>query len=1320
MDYEGKSKEELIIELKKLQQNCDSLLETYLAERKQNEEKLRFNEELLVILNVTQIGIWDWDLENDIWYASPIYYTMLGYEPETGPSDRTIWLNRIHPEDREMVREKIDNVLIHKGDNYIYDARMLHADGSYRWHQVIGCPIEKDDKGKVMHLVGIRKDITDYKLSEERLKKSEGRLRTLIDTIPDLIWLKDPEGTYLQCNQRFEQLYGAPENEIVGKTDYNFVSKELADFFRQKDFEAKVAGKPSVNEEEVTFADGHPEILETIKTPVFENDGKFVGILGIGRNITERKKAETALMKSQMLLSNSQRVAHIGCWEYVLKTDTLYWNEESYHIFGYNNEEIPLTFGAFVEHCHPDDKWIAPEHLAIMIRTKKFVDFESRIIRKDGIVRSLRIAGNVITDEQNEVLSSYGVLQDITERKQDEERILRLNRIYAVLSNINQTIVRIHDSKQLLNEACRIAVEEGKFRMAWIGIVDLTTNKVDVVASNGAIGDYLEKMNINLKDEIQSKSPAGSSLKTGQYKISNNIATDDNMLPWRESAIKHGYKSVASFPLKVFENVVGAFLIYSDETDFFDEDDIRLLDEMTKDISFALEYIETETNHKLAREKSIAYLRFLEKMDMINRAILGTNDIEKMLNDALGVVLSTFDCDRAWLLYPCNPAAASFRVPMEVTKPEYPGAKILNVDLPMFPDMADNIREALEAKEPVIHIAGTEKPIDKVTAEQFCVQSQMSYPLYPKTGKPWVFGMHQCSHLRIWTPDEKRLFQEISRRLSDALTSLLMFQDLCKSESENRAIINAVPDLLFQVRKDGIITDFRKPENMELYIPPDQFLGKSLIDVLPKSVSKIATQAIENALKTNKIAIFEYDLIMINQYKYYEGRVISLSDNEVLTVVRDVTERKQAELLLKEKNSEYLALNNELMQKNNEYYALNEEYIAINKKLSQTNEDLLLAKEQAEESDKLKTAFLHNMSHEIRTPMNAIMGFSDLLIKQYNNKPKLEKFSEIINQRCNDLLDIVNDILDIAKIESGQLPVNMEECNLHDLFTELTSFFKEYQKRMGKQQIRFSLHAHYNSSECVIVTDKVKLKQIFINLISNAFKFTDKGIIEGGCKINDNNILVFYISDTGMGIPTDKQKLVFERFAQLKQGTNQAIGGTGLGLSIVKGLVNLLGGELWLESEPDKGSTFSFTIAYKTIEQLHQEPLSIEEPEEYDFSNKTILIVEDDIYNAEYIKEILAETGLNILYAENGKEAIQLSLTQQINLVLMDISLPDINGYEAIRQIKLQKPDLKIIVQTAYAAPEDKKKAIDSGSVGYISKPLKKSLLLSIINKHLL
>ena len=384
----------------------------------------------------------------------------------------------------------------------------------------------------------------------------------------------------------------------------------------------------------------------------------------------------------------------------------------------------------------------------------------------------------------------------------------------------------------------------------------------------------------------------------------------------------------------------------------------------------------------------------------------------------------------------------------------------------------------------------------------------------------------------------------------------------------------------------------------------------------------------------------------------------------------------------------------------------------------QMETELIREKKHAEESNELKTAFLQNMSHEIRTPINAIKGFSSLLIKNYNNEAKLQQFTKIIDQRSNDLLDIINDILDIAKIESGQLPVYKEECNLTILFEELTTQCIEYQQRLGKQHINFNLQVHCDSSDTVIVTDKGKLKQIFINLLTNALKFTDNGKIEGGCKFDNNNLL-FYVTDTGIGIPADKQKNVFERFVQLNQDTNQVIGGTGLGLSIIKGLVSLLGGEIFLESEPGKGSTFSFTFPYEIADHLLYEPLATKKDEKYHFFNRTILIVEDDTYSAEYLKEILLETGINILFAKTGSEAIQKAENQLPDLVLMDIRLPDMDGYEATRQIRQHNPMLKIIAQTAFVSQNDKQNALNSGFNDYICKPIDEDELLTIISKHL-
>jgi hypothetical protein len=311
---------------------------------------------------------------------------------------------------------------------------------------------------------------------------------------------------------------------------------------------------------------------------------------------------------------------------------------------------------------------------------------------------------------------------------------------------------------------------------------------------------------------------------------------------------------------------------------------------------------------KQAEELRMSHLEFFKNLDKINQTILRANDLEQMMSDVLNTMLPLFDCDRAWLFYPCDPEAKSFRVPMEITKPEYPGAGILNVDVPMPPDMAQDLRDALESSEPVTYMAGTEKPINKVSAEQFGVKSQMMIVLYPKTGKPWMFGMHQCSHIRIWTPEEKQLFQEIGRRLSDSLTSMLIYRDLRNSEAENRAIVDTVPDLLFRVNRGGIIIDFRKPERMDLYVESAQFLGRSIGDVLPANVSEAAYPAIEEALKTNEVVTFEYNLILKGQFQYFEGRMIAFSNDEVLVLVRNISERKQAEHQLIESEQKFRSL----------------------------------------------------------------------------------------------------------------------------------------------------------------------------------------------------------------------------------------------------------------------------------------------------------------------------------------------------------------------------------------------------------------------------
>lgn len=429
------------------------------------------------------------------------------------------------------------------------------------------------------------------------------------------------------------------------------------------------------------------------------------------------------------------------------------------------------------------------------------------------------------------------------------------------------------------------------------------------------------------------------------------------------------------------------------------------------------------------------------------------------------------------------------------------------------------------------------------------------------------------------------------------------------------------------------------------------------------------------------------------QAQWSNGKIV-----KIVGSISDITDQKKYEQLLKEKSEEI--------------EAQNEEY-------KQINSELLIAKAKAEENDRLKTAFLQNMSHEIRTPMNAIMGFSELLPANFHNQAKLERFTQIINQRCRDLLDLINELLDISKIESGQLPIYYEDFKLNDLFAELQNFFTEHQKRLNKEHVGFTIKGLSDTGNLSVSTDKVKLKQIFINLIGNAFKFTESGQITAGCQYNAKGRLQFFVKDTGIGIPADKHQFIFERFTQLCHENRQQYGGTGLGLPIVKGLVELLDGTITLNSSPGQGSSFYFEIAYDEVAQEGIPTTQANAKSGYNFNGRSVLIVEDDKYNSDYLHEILTEIGINTQRAFYGQEAYEMATTHQYDIVLMDIGLPDTNGLEITQNILKQKPSQKVIAQTAFAATSDKQKAFEHGCIDYLSKPIKRNDLLELLSKHM-
>ncbi len=375
------------------------------------------------------------------------------------------------------------------------------------------------------------------------------------------------------------------------------------------------------------------------------------------------------------------------------------------------------------------------------------------------------------------------------------------------------------------------------------------------------------------------------------------------------------------------------------------------------------------------------------------------------------------------------------------------------------------------------------------------------------------------------------------------------------------------------------------------------------------------------------------------------------------------------------------------------------------------------AKEKAEESDRLKTAFLTNMSHEIRTPMNAIIGFSELITDPNIDTESRKEFSEQIYLSSRSLMKLIDDIIDISSIDSGILKITKKKFNLSEVLSTTHEAFNKEKKKENKNEIELLLHNPFGDSTTFIETDKFRLQQILDHLLSNALKYTHSGFIELGFNTDQDDLPIFYVRDTGIGIPEDKTEKIFNHFTKIEDHT-KLYRGTGIGLTITKRLVNLLGGTIKVESNPGIGSIFYFTLPEKvTIPYTSKSISSISK--NYNWAGINILVAEDEDTNFHVIKASLSRTHANIVRVYSGDKAVAFCKQRDFDIVLMDIKMPIMDGIEATKEIKSFKPKLPIIAQTAYVLQNERDTCIKAGCNDYMPKPVTTQKLLEAIQKLL-
>ncbi len=531
----------------------------------------------------------------------------------------------------------------------------------------------------------------------------------------------------------------------------------------------------------------------------------------------------------------------------------------------------------------------------------------------------------------------------------------------------------------------------------------------------------------------------------------------------------------------------------------------------------------------------------------------------------------------------------------------------------------------------------------------------------------------------------KKLIETIIKQFSLVFEKWETQKALKESEEKFRVAFMTSPDAFIISRiKDGVILEVN-----------DGFYN--LTGFTPKDLNK----------KINK------DIYLWKDPKQREIFINSLTRNKIIT-------NFEAKFNTKNKQSITALLSANIINIRDEQCILTQ---ARNiEEIKQVEYDLIRAKEKAKESDRLKSAFLANMSHEIRTPMNGIIGFSQLLQEQDVPEEKRNSYLNIIKSNSQSLLNIINDIIDISKIEAGQLTVRKSNVNLNQLMDEMLELTNKEKFNFNKDEIEVLLYKDLPDDESMILIDGKRLKQILTNLLNNALKFTKKGFIQFGYRLINNERLQFYIRDTGIGMTKEQQQTIFDRFKQVDQGLTRNFGGTGLGLAITKELTELMDGVIRVESKPYQGTVFNIQFPYEkvTSESTSTSEKLLERNEYPDWKTKKILIVEDDENSVNYVKALLVKTKADIVTKGNAEDAVKLiEKNQSFDLILMDIRLPKMNGYQATKLIKKKNPKIPVIAVTAYGMETDRQMILEEGFDNYIAKPVEPYNLLRLIKMYL-
>lgn len=596
--------------------------------------------------------------------------------------------------------------------------------------------------------------------------------------------------------------------------------------------------------------------------------------------------------------------------------------------------------------------------------------------------------------------------------------------------------------------------------------------------------------------------------------------------------------------------------------------------------------------------------------------------------------------------------------------------------------------------------------------------NQKAVQMFEMNSEKDIIGTTPATFSAEFQPDGQRSKDKAAAIVSDVLkgkkTSVFAWKNKTKHGKEFYTEISLSP---IQINDElcvlSILRDITERKDMQKKIEEEQRFAEAVINAIPGAffVRTDTDKLIRwNDFLETKFGYSKDELQNMPASKWFKEDDLHLIKQTIQKCFEEGSASCEANPLHKDGSTTPTFYSVSRLELDNAKYMIGVGLDITEQKTAE--KELIIAKEKAEEADKLKTAFLAGLSHEIRTPMNGILGFSELLKDGSMSKAEQKEYISIIERSGKRMLSIINDLIDISKIEAGHITLDKIPTSINKILDEVYDFFKPQADQMGLQFTRFKT---LEETDSIINIDKGKIIQVLTNLINNAFKFTDKGEISFGYDLKQGN-LEFYVKDTGIGIASDMKELVFERFRQADINMTRKHEGSGLGLSISKAFIEQHAGKIWVDSIHGEGSTFYFSLPYEPASEINTES-----PKKHTLpipEGISILIAEDDDTSHLLLDKILAKGNFKIFHAYNGMEAVKI-LEQQndIDLILMDLKMPEMNGITATKLIKEKFPNLPIVAQSAFNHDADIRKAVDAGCDGFISKPIDRDELFAAINK---